>query len=42
MSFLAIPMLTSQKPLQKGGFGQKCSFFATIKWLFSKELILRW
>ena len=29
ISFLAIPMLTSQKLLQKWGSGQKCCFFVT-------------
>ena len=29
ISFLAIPMLTSQKLLQKGGSGQKCCLFVT-------------
>ena len=40
MSFLAIPILASQKPLQYGGFGQKCSFL--LQNGCNEELILHW
>ena len=33
ISFLAIPMLTSQKLLQKGGSGKKNAVFLLLKWL---------
>ena len=37
ISFLAIPMLTGRKTVQKEGFGPKCGFSLYKNWLTAKR-----